>query len=222
MKGNKDYRTLDDLPSSIPIFPLTGALLLPRGQLPLNIFEPRYVAMIDAALASDRMIGIIQPALETSSEPNQDLCQVGCAGRLISFTESGDGRYLITLYGACRFKIEQELEAITPFRQVRPDWTPFLDDLKDENIAEDVNREELLRTFRSYLDANDMEADWDSIQNTETEMLVNALSMMSPYGPAEKQALLEAETLKARADTLIAITEFSLARNDADGDTILQ
>lgn len=225
MTGNKNYETIDDLPVSIPIFPLTGALLLPQGQMPLNIFEPRYLAMIDAALAGDRIIGMVQPSFsnETKHENNHnDLCDIGCAGRIVSYSETGDGRYVITLVGISRFSIARELEVVTPFRQIITDWSSYKNDLQSDESGDQVDRDGLLKTFKSYLEVNNLDADWDSIESTETDILVNALSMMSPYGAAEKQALLEADDLKIRADTLIAITEMSLAQQNNDGNTILQ
>lgn len=220
--NNKKYETLNDLPTSIPVFPLTGALLLPGGQIPLNIFEPRYLAMIDAALASNRMIGMIQPAFETASITENGLCKVGCAGRITSFNEVADNRYVISLTGISRFTIAAELETTTPFRQVLLDWEPYTRDLQPDDTQDEIDRSELLKTFRDYLEANNMSIDWDNIQETKTEILVNTLSMMSPYGAAEKQALLEAATLKKRAETLIAITEISLVRHDNKGDVTLQ
>ena len=222
MTGNKNYEGIDDLPASIPIFPLTGALLLPHGQMPLNIFEPRYLAMLDAVMAGDRIIGMIQPSFKDESKGENGLCKIGCAGRVVSFSETGDGRYHISLIGISRFSIHKELEVTTPFRQVMANWSLYLDDLQTDKSGADVDRESLLKTFRSYLDVNNMEADWESIEETQTDILVNALSMMSPYGAAEKQALLEANDLKTRADTLVAITEMSLAEQDNNGNAILQ
>jgi Lon protease-like protein len=220
--GNAHYRLGKDLPSAMPIFPLAGALLLPGGRMPLNIFEPRYLEMVDAAIAGPRLIGIIQPgldgALRADGEP--ELCNVGCIGRIISFSESGDGRYLISLQGVCRFRIAQELTVKTPFRQCR--LSPFLTDLDEDRAAAEIDRPSLLRAFRAYLQANDLEADWESVSRAENAMLVNALSMMAPYGPAEKQALLEAADLKTRAETLIAITEMALARENDDFGSSLQ
>lgn len=221
--GNADYETADDLPAVIPVFPLPGALLLPRAQLPLNIFEPRYVAMLDAALKGDRIVGMIQPSLEEDGGADKPgLCSVGCAGRLTAFQESGDGRYLITLTGIARFEVVEEMQAITPFRQCRIAMGRFEGDLQSDQSADKVDRAGLLKTFRDYLEANEMEADWDGIEQAGNETLVNALSMMSPYGPAEKQALLEADDLPTRAETLIAITEMDLARKSGDGEPILQ
>ena len=220
--GNAHYRLAKDLPSTIPIFPLEGALLLPGGRMPLNIFEPRYLQMVDEAVAGARLIGVIQPrldgALRDDGEP--ELCNVGCAGRIIAFSETGDGRYLISLQGVFRFRIAHELTVKTPFRQAKP--SPFLADLDDDPAANEIDRPALLKAFRAYLQANDLEADWESVSRAENAMLVNALSMMAPYGPAEKQALLEAADLKTRAETLIAITEMALARENEDFGSSLQ
>ncbi|PLX38571.1 MAG: ATP-dependent protease [Hyphomicrobiales bacterium] len=223
--GNAQYDGPEDLPATVPIFPLQGALLLPRGRMPLNIFEPRYVTMIDDALRGDRIIGMIQPELagdadETSHDPN--LCTVGCLGRLVAYQESGDGRYLITLTGIVRFRIAEELAVTTPYRQCRIDTEPFRVDYTPHFGEDAVDRAALLDTFRAYLEAKDLETDWDSVEKASNEALVNALAMMSPYGPAEKQALLEAPDLKSRAETLIAMTEVDLARGDGDMPSRLQ
>jgi Lon protease-like protein len=214
--GNAHYRTAADLPDQAPLFPLEAALLLPGGRMPLNIFEPRYLEMIDAALAGSRLIGMVQPSLD--GKLNRDgepaLCEVGCLGRITSFGETGDGRYVIALQGVCRFRLRGELAAATPFR--RGEITVFAADLEEGQGGEEVDRAALLAVFRAYLEANELEADWNSVSRAENAMLVNALSMMAPYGPAEKQALLEAPDLKTRAETLIAITEMALAR-DRDG-----
>ncbi len=211
--GNAGYQRPEDLPPSIPVFPLAGALLLPRGQMPLNIFEPRYIAMIDAALAGDRIIGMIQPHDEESAEPKPRLRRVGCAGRITAFSESGDGRYLVTLTGIVRFRTLEEVTADTPFRRFRVTARPFAADFVVAADEDKVDRKTLLDTFRAYLDANNLEADWESVGNASNEALVNALAMISPYGPAEKQALLEAPDLKTRAETLVALTEVVLARD---------
>ena len=220
--GNARYRSEADLPHSVPVFPLEGALLLPGGRLPLNIFEPRYLQMIDHAVASDRLIGLIQPSLDGAlrDDATPELCSVGCFGRLTSFSESGDGRYLIALQGVCRFRVVHELAVKTPFRQCRV--TPFLTDLDEDRAASEVDRPALLKAFRAYLQANDLEADWESVSRAGDAILVNALSMMAPYGPAEKQALLEAADLKTRAETLIAITEMALARDNDELGSSLQ
>ena len=213
--GNRHYRTREDIPDIIAVFPLTAALLLPGGQMPLNIFEPRYLEMVDATLASNRVIGMIQPRFDaaTEDEAMPPLCDIGCLGRITSFAESGDGRVLLALQGICRFRVIEEIAAKTPFRQCR--IAPFLTDLDEGTGADEVDRDGLLRTFRAYLEANNLEADWESVSRAGNETLVNALSMMSPYGAAEKQALLEAPDLKTRAETLIAITEIALAREES-------
>lgn len=219
--GNAIYKSLNDLPETVPVFPLSAALLLPGTRMPLNIFEPRYLEMVDHALISDRVIGMIQPSLDgtlcASGEPA--LCDVGCMGRITSFSETGDGRYLITLDGICRFRINREIRAKAHYRKCAV--RHFAGDLTEEEGTE-VDRPALLHTFRAYLDANNLEADWESITRAENCTLVNALSMMSPYGPAEKQALLEAPDLKTRAETLIAITEIALAREGGEESTGLQ
>lgn len=220
--GNVLYRRATDLPSTIPVFPLSAALLLPRGRMPLNIFEPRYLAMIDDQIGGDRLVGMIQPALDGSlrDDGEPQLCQVGCIGRLTSLTETGDGRYLVSLEGICRFRVVDEPAGRTPYRQCS--IVPFLADLEEDMSGRDVNRTALLQAFKAYLKANDLDADWDSVSRADNDTLVNALSMMSPYGPAEKQALLEASDLKTRAETLIAITEIELARGGDESGPALQ
>lgn len=219
--GNARYRSARDIPEIVPVFPLTGALLLPGGRMPLNIFEPRYLEMIDTVLARHRVIGMLQPALDGSQREDGEpaLCEVGCLGRVTSLTETGDGRYLISLQGICRFRVDAEQAVRTPFRQCR--ILPFVADLDETSDTSELDRPALLRAFQAYLRANELEADWDSIRRAENASLVNALSMMAPYGAAEKQALLEAVDLKTRAEILIAITEISLARDaDAGGGSL--
>ena len=224
--GNALYDSPRDIPGIIPLFPLEEALLLPRAQMPLNIFEDRYLAMIDHAIKNDRIIGIIQPkpladdAVER--EGQSELQQIGCLGRITAFGETGDGRVLITLSGLCRFQLVSELPSDLPFRLGEIDCEQFAEDLIEGFGEDQVDRDGLLNIFRSFLDANDMEADWDSVGKSSNEILVNSLSMMSPYGIAEKQALLEAETLALRAETLIAITQMHLATETNDTSTTLQ
>ena len=202
-----------ELPEVIPVFPLSGGLLLPRGHMPLNVFEPRYLAMVDAALAGDRIIGMIQPLGEDESdEMDPPLRSVGCAGRITSFSETDDGRYLITLTGLVRFRVVEEVPSNKPFRYCRVTAEPFAGDYSVRGEA-DVDREALLDAFRAYLEAHELEADWDSVNNASNESLVNAIAMIAPYGPAEKQALLEAPDLKTRAETLVALTEISLSQD---------
>ena len=223
MPMNVAYRGPGDLPDVIPVFPLAGALLLPRGQMPLNIFEPRYVAMVDDALAGKRLIGMIQPdPTHRGSEVNPKLYRIGCVGRLTQFGETGDGRYLIELTGIARFTIVDELPVTTLYRQCRVDYAPFADDFVARKGEEAVDRKALLAALAAFLKANDLKADWDGIENAPNEALVNALAMMSPYGAAEKQALLEAPDLKTRAEILVAVTEIELAKANTAGETPLQ
>jgi uncharacterized protein len=223
MPMNAHYRGPIDLPGIIPVFPLPGALLLPRGQMPLNIFEPRYLAMIDDSLRDGhRLIGMIQPDAVHAETAKPPLFKIGCVGRITQLAENGDGRYLIELTGVARFRIEEELKVATLYRQCRVTYAPFSDDFVARKGENAVDREAVLTALRSFLKANDLKADWDGIENAPNEALVNALSMMSPYGPPEKQALLEAPDLKTRAELLVAITEIELAKKNTDGEPQLQ
>jgi Lon protease-like protein len=224
MTMNVVYRGPGDVADVIPVFPLPGALLLPRGQMPLNIFEPRYLAMVDAALRSgQRLIGMIQP---DTAHPGPDerphLFKVGCVGRITQFAETGDGRYLIQLTGVSRFAVEQELSVPSPYRQCRVTYAPFADDFVARKGEQAVDRAAVLEALSAFLKANKLKADWEGIENAPNEALVNALAMMSPYGPAEKQALLEAPDLKTRAEILVAVTEIELAKSMTPGETPLQ
>jgi Lon protease-like protein len=215
------YKSSADLPEVVPVFPLPGALLLPRGHMPLNIFEPRYLAMVDDALKGGRIIGMIQPELEDASGLPR-LFQVGCAGRITQFAETGDGRYLIQLTGVARFRVAGEEVVSTPYRQCRIDVAPFAIDFMPRAGENEVDRAALIVTLKAYLEANNLQADWDAIREAPNEALVNALSMMSPFDVREKQALLEAKSLKERADILVAITEIELAKHRTGTDTPLQ
>lgn len=224
MPINADYRGPADLPEVIPVFPLPGALLLPRGQMPLNIFEMRYLAMVDDALRDGhRLIGMIQPDLtHSASEDKPELFHVGCAGRITQFAESGDGRYILELTGVSRFKVVEELTVLTPYRQCKVDFFAYADDLTARKGEDDVDRKRLLEVLTDFLKVNDLKVDWNGIENAPNEALVNALAMMSPYGPPEKQAMLEAADLKTRAEILIAVTEMDLAKKRTSGDPGLQ
>lgn len=213
MSMNNPYSGPEQVPAIIAVFPLSGALLLPRGQLPLNIFEPRYLAMVDDALKSHRVIGLIQPEGEVEPPAVPSLASIGCAGRITQFAETGDGRYLVTLTGIARFRVLEEIAADTPYRQCHIDYGAFAADFTPRIGEDAVDRNSVLRTLRDFADANDLQIDWQSVREAPNEALVNALSMMSPYGPKEKQALLEAPSLKSRAEVLVAITEFELARH---------
>jgi len=224
MPMNAQYRGPIEMPGVIPVFPLPGALLLPRGQMPLNIFEPRYLAMIDDALRDGhRLIGMIQPdASHSESAEKPVLYKIGCVGRITQLAESGDGRYLIELTGVARFRVEEELKVATQYRQCRVTYAPFADDFVARKGENAVDRAGLLAALTDFLKANDLKADWEGIDKAPNEALVNALSMMSPYGAAEKQALLEAPDLKTRAEILIAITEIELAKKNTEGEPQLQ
>jgi uncharacterized protein len=224
MPINAEYRGPSDLPEIIPVFPLPGALLLPRGQMPLNIFEPRYLAMVDDALRDGhRLIGMIQPDVSHSpDESHPKLFQVGCVGRITQLAESGDGRYILELTGIVRFKVVQEQTALTLYRQCKVDYFPYLDDFTARKGEQAVDREALLKALTEFLEANNLKVDWEGIENAPNEALVNALAMMSPYGPPEKQAMLEAPDLKTRAEILIAVTEMDLAKKRTSNDTGLQ
>lgn len=223
MASTAIYRSPADLPETVPVFPLTGALLLPRARLPLNIFEPRYLTMVDDTLRGARVIGMIQPdESKAAAAGNPALYGVGCAGRIVSYEETGDGRFLITLLGISRFQLREELAVTTPYRQCRIDYEPFAADFTPNCGEESVDRTALLHTLAEYLQANKIEADWNGIRDAPTEALVNGLSMMSPYGAREKQALLEAPDLRTRSELLIAVTEFALAEDNEDGEKPLQ
>jgi hypothetical protein len=224
MPMNVVYRSSADLPEVIPVFPLPGALLLPRGQMPLNIFEPRYLSMVDDSLRDGhRLIGMIQPdPAHPGPENKPNLFRVGCVGRITQLAETGDGRYLMQLTGVARFKVGEELNVATAYRQCRVSYMPFVDDFVARKGEEEVDRKALLEALSAFLKANNLKTDWDGIQNAPNEALVNALAMMSPYGAAEKQALLEAPDLKRRAEILIAVTEIELAKKIAGGETPLQ
>ena len=224
MPMNAVYRGPADLPQTIPVFPLPGALLLPRGQMPLNIFEPRYLAMVDDSLRDGhRLIGMIQPDAAHSTDATKPaLFRVGCVGRITQLAESGDGRYILELTGIARFKVVEEMTVLTAYRQCKVDYFAFAADFTARKGEEAVDRKALLVALQAFLKANQLQADWKGIENAPNEALVNALAMMSPYGPAEKQALLEAPDLKTRAEILIAVTEMDLAKKRTSGDTGLQ
>jgi len=192
--------------------------------MPLNIFEPRYLAMVDDALRDGhRLIGMIQPDISHSKDEQKPvLFRVGCVGRITQLAESGDGRYILELTGVARFKVVEEIKALTLYRQCKVDFFPYGDDFVARKGEEEVDRTALLEVLTDFLDANNLKVDWEGIESAPNEALVNALAMMSPYGPAEKQAMLEAPDLKTRAEILIAVTEMDLAKKRTSGDTGLQ
>lgn len=201
-----------DLPDTMPVFPLPGALLLPRGRLPLNIFEPRYLAMIDDTLKTEhRLIGMVQP-YPGDEEPSR-LHSIGCAGRVTSLSETEDGRYLIVLSGVCRFRIPEELEGFAPYRKVRPLWEDFAADLGQPEELDSFDRETFLSLLKRYFDIMNLSSDWESMREADTELLLNSLAMMCPFPVEEKQALLEAPRLSDRAETLNALMQFAIAES---------
>lgn len=220
------YRDADDLPDMLAVFPLRGAILLPRATLTLNVFEPRYLALVDHALANDRLIGIVQPTPETGTEESPEgkdvpLRAVGCAGRITAFNETEEDHLMISLSGIARFTLGDEIFSDTPFRMCEVDFSSYADDLVTGHGEDAVDRIRLLETLRCYLEANHLSADWDRINGATNERLVNTLAILSPYGPEEKQALLEAKGLQERADALVALAEMELAsRDDGSGNSI--
>ncbi len=205
-----------DLPDTIPVFPLPGALVLPRGRLPLNLFEPRYLAMLEDTLKTEhRLIGMVQP-YEGDQKPAR-LHTIGCAGRVTSMSETEDGRYMIVLSGISRFRVAGEIDGFTPYRRITPEWRDFADDMKGEEDLSEWDREPFLALLRKYFDVASLSSDWDSMRDAEPEMLVNSLAMMCPFAVEEKQALLEAPRLSDRAETLTALMQFAIAEHGSTG-----
>jgi uncharacterized protein len=199
-----------DLPETIPVFPLPGALLLPRARLPLHIFEPRYLAMLDDTMkTSHRLIGMIQPR-ETPKSGGRRLHSIGCAGRLTAFSETEDGRYMITLSGMSRFRIRSEIEGFTPYIRCEVDWSGFERDLGSTEHDTAFDRDRLLDILSRFFAANNLSTDWSSLKEAEDELLINSLSMLCPFDPEDKQALLEAPSLSTRRETLVTLIEFAL------------
>lgn len=212
------------LPKELPLFPLNGVLLLPRGTLPLNVFEPRYLAMVDAALAGDRMIGIVQPAADgvagLSAPDGTNLYRIGCIGRIRVFEETDDGRYMIELRGLCRFEITEELELRDGYRRIQPDYSRFVGDLKSTPETA-VERERLLTSLKGYFELQNIAADWDALVKTPDERLITTLAMVCPFDPAEKQVLLESEGLAQQCKLLIGFIESALRADNDNGNTAL-
>lgn len=210
--------TAADLPDTIPVFPLPGALLLPRARLPLHIFEPRYLAMVEDCLKTKhRLIGMIQPRQTPNGEAR--LQAIGCAGRLTSFSETEDGRYMITLSGVSRFRVQEEVQGFAPYRRCLVDWTPFLRDLGLAEEDRGFQREAFLGVLGRFFEKQGLSTDWKGLKEADPEMLVNSLSMLCPFSPEDKQALLEAPTLVTRRETLVTLIEFSL-RGGGEEETL--
>jgi Lon protease-like protein len=205
----RPFHSFTDLPQTLPLFPLTGVVLLPRGVLPLNVFEPRYLKLVDDALKGDRLIGIIQPSENPDTVLKPGLSAIGAAGRIIAFRETDDKRYLITLTGLCRFRLTGETASPEPYRLGLCDYAGFAGDLAENEAEEDFPRQRLVTALKQYLGSRDMKADWKSVMSAPPETLVNALAMICPFEPAEKQALLEAPSFAERVSTLVAILEMT-------------
>lgn len=197
------------LPTVLPIFPLAGAIVLPRAELPLNIFEPRYLAMVRASLGSHSLIGMVQPCEDRGENPHPRVYPVGCAGRIAQHEDTKDGRILMMLVGVQRFRVVEELDVITPFRQVRVDFESFAADVHEPSAIEPPSRLLMIERLKRFLAAHNLQAAWDTIAAAPDETLVSALCMICPFTAAERQALLEAPTLAARLDALSLLFEFA-------------
>ena len=211
---------LTDLPDTIAVFPLPGALLLPRARLPLHIFEPRYLQMLDDALKTKhRLIGMIQPR-EVPGAAEKRPHAFGCAGRLTGFSETEDGRYMVTLSGISRFRVLQEVQGFTPYRRCQVDWAPFARDLGGAESDAGFKRAEFMAGLKRYFEAMELSTDWGSLKGADEELLINSLSMLCPFSPEDKQALLEAPSLTTRRETLVTLIEFAL--RGGNGDEMMQ
>ena len=201
-----------NLPDEIPLFPLPGALLLPKSKLPLNLFEPKYLIMLNDVLKTeDRLIGMIQPvSTPEGTSGSRKLHQIGCAGRIVSFTETKDNRYLITLEGISRYRFKNLTEGFYPYAKGKISWDSFNDDLEQTKPDKNFNRINFLEILSKYFAAAQLSSDWSSLKEADEELLINSLSMLCPFDPEEKQALLEAPTLENRRETLVTLMEFSL------------
>jgi Lon protease-like protein len=211
------YIRTDELPQVIPMFPLDAAVLLPRGRLPLNIFEPRYLNMIDDAMAGDRIIGMIQTTGEGERARHPALVRVGCAGRITSYSETSDGKYLIALTGLCRYQVDEEIRAPKPYRQVRADFARFEADLQFDGDGEEFDRAPFLTLLRRYLDHRGLGVEWDVVNAAPAGALINSLCMALPFSRLEKQALLEAANLEGRREALAALLEIEAASGPGNG-----
>lgn len=207
------YRRPSDLPQTLPLFPLQGAIVLPRGVLALNVFEPRYLNMVDDALAGERLIGMIQPATGEEDEPTPQLSDVGTAGRITAFSEAEDGRYLINLTGVCRFNLGAELKSGLPYRQALVSYDSFAEDFAAPN-EHGIDRPALMRSLKTYASLHGFNVDWDSVDQAPTETVINVAAQICPFDATAKQALLETLSLGDRARALVALLEWDAASGD--------
>lgn len=209
-------KNIGDLPDTLPIFPLPGALLLPNSRLPLHIFEPRYLAMIDDALKTDaRLMAMIQPNPGRNGDEN-GLHSIGCAGRITQFSETEDGRYMITLSGVSRFRLVKEVAGFVPYRRCEVSWDGFEQDLAPSSRDVAFDREKFLNLLSKYFTVRDLSADWETLKDADDELLVNSLSMMLDFDPEDRQALLEAPSLSTRRETLVTLIEYFLRGGESD------
>lgn len=221
------YRSPRDLPERIPVFPLLGAILLPRSEMPLNVFEPRYLEMVEDAMAGSRIVGIIQPEhvggpAESPQGKLVELKRIGCAGRITAYQELQDGRLRIVLAGVSRFVVRGEQPSDKSYRLAHVDYAPYSLDFAGDESVEAIDRPKLLKVLKAYLTARQLEVDWTAVTRAPLEPLVNSLAAMSPFGPEEKQALLEAEDTKHRAEVLMALAEMAIASGGSSGGGTLQ
>jgi len=218
-KGGVNREPAAGLPGEIPVFPLRGALLLPRGHLPLNIFEPRFIEMVDDALRGDRMIGMIQTRLEMDGAGDKScaLFRTGCAGRITHFEETPDGRYVITLTGICRFDVDAEIETGASYRKIRPDWSRYVESDLRHSACLDLNRPRLKALLQEYFEQNALSCTSDIIDGASDDKIVTCLAMICPLGATEKQALLEEICCRARAEKFIAMLEMAVRTNASCG-----
>ena len=215
----KIYNSITELPNKLAIFPLTGAVLFPQTQLPLNIFEPRYLQMIDEVLSSpDRIMGMIQPNISKNDPNSKNLKKVGCAGRISSFSETGDGRYLVTLTGLIRFEVNNELDTTTQYRQVITNYDNYKEDLLPANV-ENIDRKSLLILIKKYLEQRNLLIDWEIIEQSPTEQLINYSGVLVPFEPEEKQLLLETKSLFNRCKTLESLFQSYQFQNNQDSNS---
>ncbi len=209
-------KKMTDLPATIPVFPLPGALLLPRARLPLQLFEPRYLAMLEDTLKTEhRLIGMIQPR-EHRGSSERNLQSIGCAGRVTAFSETEDGRYMITLAGRSRFRITREVASFSPYLKADVNWDGFERDLGPTETDTEFKREPFLNLLSRFFAAHELQTDWESLSEADDELLINSLSMLCPFEPEDKQALLEAPSLSTRRETLVTLIEFALRGGHAD------
>ena len=215
----KIYNSITELPNKLAIFPLTGAVLFPQTQLPLNIFEPRYLQMIDEVLSSpDRIMGMIQPNISKNDPNSKNLKKVGCAGRISSFSETGDGRYLVTLTGLIRFEVNNELDTTTQYRQIITNYDNYKEDLLPANV-ENIDRKSLLILIKKYLEQRNLLIDWEIIEQSPTEQLINYSGVLVPFEPEEKQLLLETKSLFDRCKTLESLFQSYQFQNNQDSNS---